>query len=56
MKKLIALSAAGLIGLATLHPRAQRWLETRTSTTATGTPDSSAAVPAHVPIPVPLQK
>ena len=48
-----SVAIAGLIGLATLHPRAQRWLETRTSTNATGTPDSSAAVPAHVPIPVP---
>ena len=49
----VSVAIAGLIGLATLHPRAQRWLETRTSTNATGTPDSSADGPAHVPIPVP---
>ncbi len=48
-----SVAIAGLIGLATLHPRAQRWLESRTSTNGTGTLDSSAAVPAHVPIPAP---
>ena len=57
----VSVAIAGLIGLATLHPRAQRWLESRTSTgpvaapvaaVATGT-TSSASVPGHAPTPVP---
>jgi uncharacterized protein (TIGR02611 family) len=60
----VSVAIAGLIGLATLHPRAQRWLDSRTSTdpvvapvatiatVATGT-TSNAAVPAHASTPVP---
>jgi uncharacterized protein (TIGR02611 family) len=57
----VSVTVAGLIGLATLHPRAQRWLDSRTSTgpvvapvaaVVTGT-TPSAAVPADAPIPVP---
>ncbi|MCX6519141.1 MAG: hypothetical protein NTZ21_00595 [Actinobacteria bacterium] len=60
----VSVAIAGLIGLATLHPRAQRWLDSRTSTgpvvapvadVAPGTTGttSSAAVPAHASTPVP---
>ena len=42
-----SVAVAGLIGLATLHPRAQRWLDERTSTS------ERIAVPAPAPIPVP---
>jgi uncharacterized protein (TIGR02611 family) len=51
----VSVTVAGLIGLATLHPRAQRWLDSRTSTSTTSTTstNSCTAVPAHAPIPVP---
>lgn len=58
----ISVAVAGLIGLATLHPRVQRWLDARTSgADAARTPGSIGsndpnvgAAPLVVPAPIPV--